>query len=158
MCPDHNFIHSTAIVDEGAVIGKRTKIWSFAHICSNAIIGDDCVISEGVYIGPNVTIGNRCKIQNHALIYEGLFIEDDVFIGPGVVTVNDPHPRVIGPWRDRFMETRIMKGASVGANSTILCGITIGKSAMIGCGSVVTQNIKPGWLAYGNPAHHARKL
>ena len=150
--------HSTAIVESSAVIGKGTKVWAFSHISAGAKIGRDCVIGEGVHIGPNVIIGDRCKIQNHSILYEGLVLEEEVFIGPNVITTNDPCPRAIGPWKDRFLTTMIREGASIGANCTILCGIELGAFCMIGCGSVVTQNIKSLWLAYGNPAHHVRQL
>lgn len=150
------FVHPTAIVETDQ-IGDFTKIWAFTHICPGASIGQNCTIGEGVYIGPGVKIGDGCKIQNHALIYEGLTIEDLVFIGPNVVTTNDIAPRADGPWRDRFRPTFIRKGASIGANSTVLCGIEIGAYSMIGAGSVVIQSIRAGWLAYGSPAHHARQ-
>lgn len=151
-------IHPTVINETTLVIGHRTRIWAYAHICAGASIGSDCMIGEGVYIGPNVRIGNRCKIQNHSLIYEGVTLEDEVFIGPNVVTTNDIFPRAVGEWRHRFRPTLIKRGASIGANSTIRCGITIHEHAMIGCGSMVVQDIKPRWLAYGNPAHHIRAL
>lgn len=154
-----NFIHQFAIIDtELKNIGKNTKIWAFSHICKNAIIGKNCVIGEGVYIGPNVIIGNNCKIQNHSLIYEGLHIEDNVFIGPNVVTTNDIFPRALGDWSSRFRKTTIKRGASICANTTIICGITIGENAMIGAGSVISKNIKPNYIAYGNPARHIRNI
>lgn len=154
-----NFIHPFAIIDtELKNIGENTKIWAFSHICKNAIIGKNCVIGEGVYIGPNVVIGNNCKIQNHSLIYEGLCIEDDVFIGPNVITTNDIFPRALGDWSSKFRKTLIKKGASICANSTIICGITIGENAMIGAGSVVSKNIKTNYIAYGNPARHIRPV
>ena len=150
------FIHPTAIV-ESDDIGDGTKIWAFSHISKGVKIGAGCNIGEGTYIGINVTIGNRCKIQNHCLIYEGVHIGDEVFIGPNVITTNDIFPRAVGEWKHRFRETFIKKGASIAANCTILCGITIGEDAMIGAGSVVTKNIKPNYIAYGNPARHIRK-
>lgn len=150
-------IHNTAIV-ETLNIGENTKIWAYSHICKNVIIGNHCIIGEGVYIGPNVVIGNNCKIQNHSLIYEGVIIEDEVFIGPNVITTNDMFPRAIGDWSHKFRKTFIKKGASICANSTIVCGITLGTSCMIGAGSVVTQNIKDNYLAYGNPARHIRLI
>lgn len=149
--------HPTAIV-ETTDIGHNVKIWAFSHICSGASIGPDCTIAEGVYIGPNVRIGARCKIQNHCLVYEGVTIEDEVFLGPNVVTTNDIAPRAMGLWKHRFRATLIKRGASIGASSTIRCGITIGEHAMIGCGSLVTQDIKPFYLAYGNPAHHIKNI
>lgn len=152
-------IHSTAIIEtDVSNIGKNTKIWAYVHICKNAIIGENCIIGEGVYIGPNVIIGNNCKIQNHSLIYEGVYIEDEVFIGPNVITTNDNFPRSAGDWSNRFEKTLIKKGASICANSTIVCGIVLGQNCMIGAGSVVTKNIKDNYLAYGNPARHIRKI
>lgn len=151
-------IHKTAIIEDYYAIGNGTKIWAFAHICKGAVIGENCNIGEGVYIGPGVIIGDRCKIQNHCLIYKGVTIGDEVFLGPCVITTNDNFPRAVGDWSDRFKETRIEHGVSVCANSTIVCGITLGKGAMIGAGSVVTQDIKPGYIAYGNPAKHVRKI
>lgn len=149
--------HETAIV-ESEFIGNGTKIWAWSHICEGAKIGVDCVIGERVYIGPNVVIGDRCKIQNHALIYEGVEIGDEVFVGPAVVTTNDSFPRAIGPWRDRLTHTKIGSGVTLCASVTIVCGITIGEHAFIGAGSIVDQDIKPGWMAYGSPAHHIRKV
>jgi UDP-2-acetamido-3-amino-2,3-dideoxy-glucuronate N-acetyltransferase len=144
-------IHQTAIV-ETEQVGNNTKIWAFSHICQGAKIGKNCVIGEGVYIGPNVVIGDNVKIQNHSLIYEGVKVENDVFIGPNVVTTNDIYPRAVGDWKDRFRKTLICRGASIGANSTILCGITIGSKSLVGAGSVVTRSIPKNTLVYGNPA------
>jgi UDP-2-acetamido-3-amino-2,3-dideoxy-glucuronate N-acetyltransferase len=152
-------IHETAIVDvDLSSIGEGTKVWAFVHICKNATIGKNCVIGEGVYIGPNVKIKNNVKIQNHALIYEGVEIEDDVFIGPNVITTNDIFPRSLGNWTKRFRKTLIKKGASVSANTTIICGNILNENCMIGAGSVVTKNIKANYLAYGNPAVHIKKI
>lgn len=145
-------IHPTAIIETDN-IGDNCNIWAFSHICKNAKIGNGCTIGEGVYIGPNVHIGNNCKIQNHSLIYEGVFIGDDVFIGPNVVTTNDIYPRVEGEWKkDRFKETHIESGASIGANSTIICGNTIGKQSLVGAGSLVTKSIPDNSVAFGHPA------
>lgn len=149
-------ISSLAIIDEGATIGSNTKVWAFSHICHNAKIGSNCIIGEGVHIGPNVIVGDNCKIQNHALIYEGVIIDDHVFIGPNVVTTNDPYPRSFGDWSHRFKKTFIKKGVGIGANSTILCGITLDEFCMIGAGSVVTENVMPQSLVKGNPARHVR--
>ena len=145
------FKHETAIVESNK-IGEGTKIWAFSHICRGARIGKNCTIGEGVYIGPNVVIGNDVKIQNHSLIYEGLEIGDNVFIGPSVVTTNDIFPSSAGEWKNRFRKTYINRGSSIGANSTIVCGISIGENVMIGAGSVVTKDIPSGKIAYGNPA------
>ena len=147
------FIHSTSIV-ETEKIGNGTKIWAFSHVSQNVIIGDNCVIGEGVHIGPNVVIGDNCKIQNHSLLYEGVTLEDTVFLGPNTVTTNDFIPQVGGDWKnsDRFKKTLFKKGCSIGANSTIICGITIGENSLIGAGSVVTKDIPSDSKAYGNPA------
>jgi len=143
---------------ESDCIGDGTKIWAFSHVCENASIGKGCTVGEGVYIGPGVKIGDRCKIQNHALIYKGVEIEDEVFIGPNVVTTNDIMPRAVGEWDDRFRPTFIRKGASVGANSTIVCGVTLGENCMVAAGSVVTSDVMPSSLVKGNPARHVRFL
>jgi UDP-2-acetamido-3-amino-2,3-dideoxy-glucuronate N-acetyltransferase len=147
----NHYEHETSIVESNCV-GEDTKIWAFSHICKGAKIGSGCVIGEGVYIGPNVEIGNNVKIQNHSLIYEGVKIEDEVFIGPNVVTTNDIRPTAVGDWSERFRETLIKKGASVGANSVIICGNTIGENSLVGAGSVVTKDVKDYDIVYGNPA------
>lgn len=151
------FKHETAIVDEGAIIGKGSKIWAYSHVCSGAIIGEGCMVGERVYIGPGVKIGDNCKVQNNSLIYEGVTLEDEVFIGPNVVTTNDYTPQAQGDWEHRFREILIKKGASIGANSVIVCGNDIGEDALIGAGSVVTKSIPAKTLAYGNPAKVQRK-
>ena len=151
------FLHETSIV-ETKEIGDGTKVWAFSHVCKNASIGKNCVIGEGVYIGPGVKIGNNVKIQNNSLIYEGVTIEDNVFIGPNVVTTNDITPRAQGEWSDRFRETHIKKNASVGANSVIVCGNTLGENCMVGAGSVVTKSVDKDTLVYGNPARERGKV
>ena len=147
--------HPTAII-ETKDIGEDSKIWAFSHVSEGATIGDNCTIGEGVHIGKGVKIGNNCKIQNHSLIYEGVTIEDDVFIGPNVVTTNDMYPRSFGKWGPRYEETLIKKGAGIGANSTIVCGVVLGEFCMVAAGSVVTANIMKQSLVKGNPARHIR--
>ncbi|MBI2651237.1 N-acetyltransferase [Candidatus Woesearchaeota archaeon] len=154
----NSFFHKSAFI-ESHDIGINTKIWHNAHIRKGAKIGNDCVIGKNVYIDENVIIGNKVKIQNNVSIYHGVAIEDGVFIGPHVCFTNDLMPRAIkadgtlkgySDWK--IAKTRIKYGASLGANSTILCGITIGKFAMIGAGSVVTKDVPDYALVYGNPA------
>jgi UDP-2-acetamido-3-amino-2,3-dideoxy-glucuronate N-acetyltransferase len=147
-------IHETAIIDNNTNIGDNTKIWAYSHISSGATIGSNCVIGEGVHIGPNVIIGDNCKIQNHSLLYEGVVLEDFVFIGPNTVTTNDYLPQVGGDWKSngRFRQTVFRRGCSIGANTTIVCGVEIGENSLVGAGSVVTKNIPSNSLAYGNPA------
>lgn len=145
------FKHPTAIV-ESEEIGEGTKIWHFAHIREKAKIGRNCNIGKGVYIDTEVKIGNNVKIQNFVSVYRGVKIEDDVFIGPSVTFTNDLYPRAFIWGEDKIIPTLVKRGASIGANSTIICGITIGEYAMIGAGSVVTRDVPPFGLVYGNPA------
>ena len=150
-------LHELSRVDEGATIGEGTKVWANTHICKGAKIGKDCTIGENVYIGNNVVIGDRCRIQNGALIYEGVTMGNDVFIAPGVVTTNDIFPELpVGDWKHRFKETLIEDNVSVGANSTIICGIRLGKGCMVGAGSVVTKSVSSNVVVVGNPAKHLR--
>ena len=146
------FLHKTAIVDEGALIGEGTKIWHFSHIMSFSKIGKQCNIGQNVVISPNVTLGNNVKVQNNVSVYTGVNCEDDVFLGPSVVFTNVINPRSFISRKDSFLPTIIKKGASIGANSTIVCGNTIGEYAMVGAGSVVTKDIPPYALVVGNPA------
>lgn len=145
------FKHPTAVV-ESDNIGDGTKIWHFAQIREGAVIGTDCNVGKSVYIDIDVKIGNNVKIQNFVSIYKGVIIEDDVFIGPSVTFTNDLYPRAFIWDDDKIVPTSVKKGASIGANSTILCGITIGEYAMIGAGSTVTKDVLPSGLVYGNPA------
>jgi UDP-2-acetamido-3-amino-2,3-dideoxy-glucuronate N-acetyltransferase len=145
-------IHRTAEVEQGAVIGPGTKVWHFAHIRSGAVIGRDCVIGKDCYID-EVFIGDRVKIQNGVSVYRGVYLDDDVFVGPHAVFTNDPEPRSQGAWV--CVPTIVRRGASIGANATILCGVEIGEWAMVGAGAVVTHNVPAGRLVYGNPARDA---
>ncbi len=145
-------IHETAIVEEGAQLGEGTRVWHFAHIRKGAKIGKNTNIGKDVYIDTNVIIGDNCKIQNFASLYNGLIIGDNVFIGPHVCFTNDLYPRASIWNEERLTKTVVKNGASIGANSTIVAGITIGDSAMIGAGAVVTKDIPNHALVFGNPA------
>ena len=147
------FVHETAEVSEKADIGKGTKLWNQVQVREGASIGEDCVISKNAYIDKDVKIGNRVKIQNNANVYCGVTIEDDVFCGPSMTFTNDMYPRAFSKdWK--VSKTTIKKGASIGANVTVRCGIVVGEYAMIGAGSVVTKDVKPYALVIGNPARH----
>jgi len=146
------WLHDTAIVDEGATIGDDSKIWHFSHVMSDATIGDNCILGQNVFVGKNVHIGDRSKIQNNVSVFEGVIIESEVFVGPSVVFTNVINPRAHIERKDEFKKTIVKQGASIGANATILCGITIGAYAMIGAGSVVTKDVAPYELVRGNPA------
>jgi len=145
------FIHPTAFVDKTSQIGKGTKVWHFVHVRENVEIGISCILGHSVYVDREVRIGNRVKLENRANVYQGAIIEDDVFVGPHVTFTNDPYPRSFSTdWK--VVPTRVKKGASIGAGSVVMCGVTIDEYAMIGAGSVVTKDVPPHALAYGNPA------
>ena len=146
------FAHETAIIDEGCTIGENTRIWHFSHIMQGCTIGQDCSIGQNVVISPDVTIGNRVKIQNNVSVYTGVVCEDDVFLGPSCVFTNVKNPRSAISRKHQYQPTYIEKGATVGANATIICDCRIGKYAMIGAGSVVTKDILSYSLVVGNPA------
>ncbi|HAR20174.1 MAG TPA: N-acetyltransferase [Cytophagales bacterium] len=146
------YSHPTTIIDANCEIGKGTKIWHFCHIMPNCKIGENCNIGQNCVISPNVLLGKNVKIQNNVSLYTGLECEDDVFLGPSVVFTNILNPRSAIVRRDNYLKTQIRKGASLGANSTILCGIEIGEYALIGAGAVVTKDVKPYALVIGNPA------
>ncbi|MDA9898142.1 acetyltransferase [Flavobacteriales bacterium] len=148
------FIHPTSIVDDNVSIGIGTKIWHFSHVLSQTSIGERCSFGQNCVVGPKVTIGNGVKVQNNISIYEGVEIEDDVFLGPSMVFTNVVNPRSFIIRKDEFKKTLLKKGCSVGANATIICGITIGEYALIGAGSVVTKDVKPFEMLYGVPAIH----
>ncbi len=144
------FVHDTAIVDEGAMIGNGTKIWHFSHVRASAEIGENVVIGNGVYIDAHVKIGSYSKIQNKVSVYDGVTIEEEVFVGPHAVFTNDMKPRAQGEWK--IVKTLVKKGASIGARAVIVCGTTIGSYSMIGAGSVVTKSVPAHALVFGNPA------
>ncbi|PKP58346.1 MAG: N-acetyltransferase [Candidatus Altiarchaeales archaeon HGW-Altiarchaeales-1] len=146
------FIHSTAEVSDKAKIGDGTKIWHHAQVREKAEIGKNCNIGKGVYIDFGVKIGSNCKIQNYVSVYHGVIIEDNVFVGPSVTFTNDLYPRAFIRSEEKVSKTLVKRCASIGANSTIICGITIGKFAMIGAGSIVTKDVPDYALCYGNPA------
>ena len=146
------YAHPTAEVSEKAKIGKGTKIWHQAQIREGAIIGENCNLGKGVYVDFDVKIGNNVKIQNYVSVYHGVEIEDDVFVGPAAVFTNDKHPRAWLWDETRLCHTKIRKGASIGANATIVCGVEIGEYAMVAAGAVVTKNVPPHALVMGVPA------
>ena len=144
--------HSSAIIDKGAIIGKGSRIWHFTHIFSGAKIGEYTSFGQNVFVGNKVIIGNNCKIQNNVSIYDNVILEDDVFCGPSMVFTNVINPRAAVSRKNEFLTTLVKKGASIGANATIVCGTTIGEFAFIGAGAVVTKNVKPFALMAGVPA------
>ena len=146
------FAHETACIDEGCVIGEGTKIWHFSHIMSDCVIGKNCNIGQNVVISPSVILGNNVKIQNNVSLYTGVVCEDDVFLGPSCVFTNVVNPRSAVNRRDQYAKTNIGKGATIGANATIVCGHDIGKFAFIGAGAVVTKTVPDYALVVGNPA------
>ncbi len=145
-------IHPTAVVDEDVEIGPGTRVWHFTHLLSGTRIGRDCVLGQNVMVGANVSIGDRVKIQNNVSVYEGVTIEDDVFCGPSAVFTNVLTPRAFVDRRREFKPTIVRRGATIGANATIVCGLTIGRFAMVGAGAVVTRDVPNHALVTGNPA------
>ena len=146
------FAHETAVIDEGCRIGKGTKIWHFSHVMKGAEIGKNCNIGQNVVVSPGVRLGTNVKVQNNISIYTGVICEDDVFLGPSMVFTNIINPRSAIIRRDSYVDTLVEKGASIGANSTIICGNTIGRYSFVGAGAVVTKSVKPYALVVGNPA------
>ncbi len=146
------FSHESAIISSDSSIGDNSKIWHFSHIFGLSVIGNNCNIGQNVMIGPNVSIGNRCKIQNNVSIYKGITIQDDVFCGPSCVFTNVKTPRAFINRSEEFSSTLVMKGASIGANATIVCGVIIGEYSMIAAGSIVTKDVLPYSLVLGQPA------
>ncbi|HNS13554.1 MAG TPA: acyltransferase [Bacteroidia bacterium] len=146
------YVHESAFVDEGAQIGKGTKIWHFTHIMNNSRIGENCNIGQNVVISPDVVLGKNVKVQNNVSIFTGVICEDDVFLGPSMVFTNVNNPRSAVVRRNQYVKTHVGKGATVGANATIVCGHNIGEFSFIGAGSVVTKNVPAYALVVGNPS------
>jgi UDP-2-acetamido-3-amino-2,3-dideoxy-glucuronate N-acetyltransferase len=146
------FVHETSVIDDNVTIGKNTKIWHFSHVLKNSQIGKDCNLGQNVVIGPNVKIGNNVKIQNNVSVYDGVTLEDDVFCGPSMVFTNVTNPRSHWPRKDEYKKTLVKRGASLGANSTIVCGITIGQYAFVGAGALVNKDVPDYALVFGIPA------
>ena len=146
------YVHPSSIVDDNCVIGEGTKIWHFSHIMANCVIGDGCNIGQNVVVSSNVVLGKNVKVQNNVSLYEGVICEDDVFLGPSMVFTNVINPRSAVVRKHEYKKTIIRKGASIGANATIVCGNEIGEYALIGAGAVITKNILPYALVMGNPA------
>lgn len=146
------FSHDTAVIDDGCQIGEGTKIWHFSHIMPNSVIGEKCNIGQNVVVSPGVKLGNNVKIQNNVSLYTGVICEDDVFLGPSMVFTNILNPRSAIVRKDQYVETLVKKGASIGANATVVCGNSIGEYALIGAGAVVTKNVPAYALLVGNPA------
>lgn len=146
------FAHETAVIDDGCKIGDGTKIWHFSHVMANCIIGEDCNIGQNVVISPDVVLGKNCKVQNNVSIYTGVICEEDVFLGPSMVFTNVTNPRSAVNRKSEYQKTLVGKGATIGANATVVCGHNIGAYAFIGAGAVVTKEIKPYALVVGNPA------
>ena len=144
--------HGSAIVDEGATIGEGTKIWHFSHVCSGAVIGNACSLGQNVFVGNQVVIGNNCKIQNNVSVYDNVTLEDDVFCGPSMVFTNVYNPRSAVSRKNEYRDTLVGQGATLGANCTIVCGVTIGRYAFIGAGAVVNKDVPDYALMVGLPA------
>ncbi|MFW5856715.1 MAG: acyltransferase [Planctomycetota bacterium] len=146
------FVHESSYVDEPCSVGEGTKIWHFCHVQAGAVIGRDCVLGQNVNVGGKAVLGDRVRVQNNVSIYDCVVLEDDTFCGPSMVFTNVINPRSHVSRKDEYMETRVGRGASIGANATVVCGNTIGPYAFVGAGSVVTKDIPAYALAYGNPA------
>jgi len=146
------FVHSTAIIDEDVSIGKETKIWHFSHLMKGCKLGNNCNIGQNVFIASGVVLGNNVKVQNNVSLYTGVICADDVFLGPSCVFTNVINPRSAVGRKDQFAETHIGRGATIGANATVICGHNIGAYAFVGAGAVVTKDVPPYALVMGNPA------
>ena len=148
---DSFFVHDTAVIDDGANIGDGTKIWHFCHVMPDARIGENCILGQNVFVASNVILGDRVKVQNNVSVYEGVICEDDVFLGPSMVLTNVINPRGFVERKHEYLQTLIKKGASIGANATIVCGNTIGSYAFIGAGAVINKDVPDYALIVGNP-------
>lgn len=148
------FRHPTAIVDDGAEIGEGSRVWHFVHVCGGARIGHDVSLGQGVFVGSRAMIGDRCKVQNHVSVYDGVVLEEGVFCGPAMVFTNVHNPRALIERKDEYRETRVRKGATLGANCTIVCGVTVGTYAFVGAGAVVASDVPDFALMVGVPALH----
>ena len=146
------FVHPSSFIDENVVIGEGTKIWHFSHILKNTKIGNNCILGQNVMVGPDVNIGNNCKIQNNVSIYKGVKLEDEVFCGPSMVFTNVINPRAFIERKQEFKDTLVKRGATIGANATVICGVTIGKYSLVGAGAVVTKDVPDYALVIGVPA------
>jgi len=146
------FIHETAVVDAGAKIGSGTKVWHFSHVMGTAQIGENCVLGQNVFVGNKTVLGNNVKVQNNVSVYEGVVCEDDVFLGPSMVFTNVVNPRSAVNRKEEFKKTLVKKGATIGANATIVCGVNLGEYCFIGAGAVITKDVKPFALMVGVPA------
>lgn len=147
-------IHPSAIVDEGAQIGEGSRVWHFVHVCSGARIGASVSLGQNVFVGNRVTIGDRCKIQNNVSVYDNVHLEDDVFCGPSMVFTNVYNPRAFVERKDEYRDTFVLRGATLGANCTIICGVTIGEYAFVGAGALVKRDVPAYALVVGVPARH----
>ncbi len=146
------YVHPSSVIDPGVSVGKGTKIWHFSHVMKDTKIGKNCVLGQNVMVGPDVKIGRSCKIQNNVSLYKGVVLEDDVFCGPSAVFTNVLNPRAFVERKNEFKATRVKKGATIGANATVICGTTIGQYALVGAGAVVTRNVADYALVVGIPA------
>ncbi|CAN7456170.1 acyltransferase [Massilia sp. LjRoot122] len=145
-------IHSSAIVDHGAALGDGTRVWHFAHVCAGARIGEDCSLGQNVYVGNDVVLGNQCKVQNNVSIYDAVTLEDEVFCGPSMVFTNVYNPRAAVMRKHEYRRTLVRRGATIGANATIVCGVTVGEYAFVAAGAVVNRDVPPFALVAGVPA------
>ncbi len=148
------YAHETAIIDEGCVIGNGSKIWHFCHIMPNSELGENCILGQNVMVAPRVKLGNNVKVQNNVSIYTGVVCEDDTFLGPSMVFTNVINPRSFLERKEEFRVTLVKKGASIGANATVICGVTLGEYCLIGAGAVVTKDVPDFALVVGNPAKY----